>query len=169
MNGDTLATKNNKSMGDLAREAAWFALHCVLAVLVVVVLAIAMGVTHPNPDAMEPKLILTLLCLAVGVVVGAIVLRSTRNFGGRYIWIAALVLLLGASVWVIDLPTGPGLCEECGSGHLMMRLWRTFFDFAHGSGLMDGAGPLVGCWIPVAMVGYAIGASLAKPRLASEA
>ncbi len=61
-------------------------------------------------------------------------------------------------VWVLDLPTGPGLCEKCDSGHLLERLIRTFFDIKHGSGLMGGDGLLVGTWIPLSMIGYAIGA-----------
>jgi hypothetical protein len=157
------ADKHNKSIGDLGREASWFAAHCLLTLAVVMALVIGMGFTRPDPAEPAPKLILTALSFGVAAIVGALVTRVTGNRVGRYVWIAGLIVLLGASVWVIDLQTGPGLCAECGPGHLTLRLWRTFFDFYHGSGLMDGAGPLVGCWIPVAMVGYAIGAQLGAP------
>ncbi|SEF69465.1 hypothetical protein SAMN05421819_0849 [Bryocella elongata] len=156
--------KYNKSMGDLGREASWFAGHNLIAVFVVLVLVIGVGITRPDPTAAGPKLTLTALSFAVATIVGALVARFTGNNGGRYVWIAGLIVLLGASVWVIDLQTGPGLCAECGPGHLLLRIWRTFFDFYHGSGLMDGAGPLVGCWIPVAMVGYAIGSALGATK-----
>jgi hypothetical protein len=162
MTGDATG-KHNKSMGDLGREASWFTAHNFLAAAVVLVLVIAVGMTHPDPAAAGPKWLLTALSFAGAAVVGAMVARSTGNRAGQYLWIAAVLVLLGASVWVIDLQTGPGLCAECGPGHLLLRLWRTFFDFDHGSGLMGGAGPLVGCWIPVAMVGYSIGAKLGAP------
>jgi len=61
-------------------------------------------------------------------------------------------------VWVLGLPTGNGLCENCGP---VEKLWRTFFTFDHGSGLMGGDGVLVGAWIPLSMISYAIGAKLA--------
>jgi len=162
MTGDT-TDKQNKSMGDLGREASWFAGHSLIAAFVVFALVIGMGLTRPDPAAPGPKLALAALSFGVAAIVGAIVARITGNRVGRYVWIAGFLVLLGASVWVIDLQTGPGLCAECGPGHLLLRIWRTFFDFYHGSGLMDGAGPLVGCWIPVAMVGYAIGAALGAP------
>ena len=55
--------------------------------------------------------------------------------------------------------TGPGLCESCGATE---KLWRTFFTFNNGSGLMGGDGLLIGAWIPLSMLGYAIGAKLAR-------
>jgi hypothetical protein len=57
-------------------------------------------------------------------------------------------------VWVLDLPTGNGLCENC---RALKKLWRTFFYIYHDSGLM-GDGLLVGTSIPLSMIGYAIGA-----------
>ena len=57
---------------------------------------------------------------------------------------------------MIDLPTGPGLCETCGT---IERLWRTFFSIDNGSGLLAGEGLLVGAWLPLSMIGYAVGAA----------
>jgi hypothetical protein len=56
---------------------------------------------------------------------------------------------------VLDLPTGTGLCEKCLA---FDKLYRTFFDISHGSGLMGGDGLLVGTWIPLSMIGYSVGA-----------
>ncbi len=58
-------------------------------------------------------------------------------------------------VWVLDLPTGNGLCNDCGA---FDKLWRTFFSIDHNSGLMAGDGLLIGTWTPLAMIGYAVGA-----------
>lgn len=58
-------------------------------------------------------------------------------------------------VWVLDLPTGNGVCENCGA---LDKLWRTFFDTGHGSGL------LVGTWLPLSMIGYAVGAQFGLER-----
>jgi len=73
------------------------------------------------------------------------------------VWISGLLTFCIVCVWVLDLPTGPGLCENCGA---VEKLYRTFFDIDHGSGLMAGDGLLVGTWIPLSMIGYAIGAKI---------
>ena len=39
----------------------------------------------------------------------------------------------------------------------MERLWRTFFSISNGSGLMGGDGLIIGTWLPLSMIGYAIG------------
>ncbi len=66
-----------------------------------------------------------------------------------------LVFFALVCVWVLDLPTGTGLCEKCLA---LEKLYRTFFDINHGSGLMGGDGLLVGLWIPLSMIGYSLGA-----------
>jgi hypothetical protein len=159
---DELEVPHNKSMGDLGREALWFAGHTVLAIVIVLLLMLAMGFVHPDAEAAGPKLVITGLSLVLGGAVGAVITRASGNLVGRYAWISGLLIFMAACVWVIDLPTGPGLCQECGPGHLLLRLWRTFFDFSNGSGLMGGGGPLIGCWIPLALLGYAIGSALAS-------
>jgi hypothetical protein len=78
-----------------------------------------------------------------------------RNEVASYVWISGLVFFSIVCVWVLDLPTGPGLCEDCGA---IDKLWRTFFSIRHGSGLMAGDGLLFGSWIPSSMIGYAVGA-----------
>jgi hypothetical protein len=144
-----------KSIGDLGREAVWFAVHTILAILTLLGIVVVMWMFHPNPDAIAPKLLATALALLVPMVVGFLVTKLTSHDIGRYVWISGLLIFAIVCVWVIDLPTGPGLCEHC---TLMERLWRTFFDFQHGSGLMGGDGVLIGTWIPLSLFGYAIGA-----------
>ena len=145
----------DKSLGDLAQEAAWFLTHTLIAFLLLVITIGAMSLNHPDPDSAMPKLIGTILALLVPMIGGFAVVRFYRNDIAGYIWISGLVIFSIVCVWVLDLPTGPGLCETCGA---VEKLWRTFFTFTHGSGLMGGDGILVGTWIPLSMIGYAAGA-----------
>jgi len=147
-----------KSIGDLGREAAWFCAHTILAILTLLGLVAVIWLFHPAPDASAPKLLATVLAFVVTMVVGFLITKTTSNDIGRYVWISGLLIFAIVCVWVMDLPTGPGLCEHC---TLMERLWRTFFDFQHGSGLMGGDGVLIGTWIPLSLFGYAIGSKLA--------
>ena len=143
-----------KSIGDLGREAVWYCAHTLFAILTLFGLVAVIWMFHPDPNALNPKLLATALALLVPLVIGFIIMKLTRNDIGRYVWISGLLIFAIVCVWVIDLPTGPGLCEHC---TLMERLWRTFFDFQHGSGLMSGDGVLIGTWVPLSLFGYAIG------------
>jgi len=155
LNGRNIA--QDKSLGDLGREAAWFLTHTVIAFLILVLTIGVMSLNHPDPDAATPKFIGTVLAFLVPMIGGLIAIRFHRNDIAGYIWISGLVIFSVVWVWVLDLPTGPGLCETCGA---VEKLWRTFFTFTHGSGLMGGDGVLVGTWIPLSMIGYAVGARL---------
>jgi hypothetical protein len=148
----------DKSLGDLGREALWFLTHTLLAVVLLAIVIGLMSVNHPDPDSTTPKLLGTIFAGLIPMVGGFILARILRNNVAGYTWISGLVLFSIVSVWVLDLPTGNGLCENCGS---VEKIWRTFFTFSHGSGLMGGDGLLVGAWIPLALIGYAIGAKFA--------
>ena len=144
-------------MADLGREAIWFLVHTLLAVML---LALALGgitLNHPDPDSATPKLLGTVLALFVPMIGGFLVAHFQQNRIARYVWISGVILFSIICVWVLDLPTGNGLCENCGA---IEKLWRTFFTFRHGSGLMSGDGLLVGAWIPLSTIGYAIGGRL---------
>jgi hypothetical protein len=148
----------DKTVADLSREALWFLTHTLVAV---VFLAIAIGVislNHPDPDSSMPKLLGTILAFLVPMIGGFLLARIHRKSVAGYVWISGLVFFSIVCVRVLGLPTGNGLCETCGAAE---KLWRTFFTFSHGSGLMGGDGLLAGTWIPLSMIGYAIGAKLA--------
>jgi hypothetical protein len=149
---------HDKTMGDLGREAVWFLTHTLIAFVLLAIVIGVMSLNHPDPDSASPKLLGTFLAFLVPVVGGFLLARIHRNDVAGYIWISGLVIFSIVCVWVLDLPTGNGLCENCGAGE---KLWRTFFTFTHGSGLLGGDGLLVGAWIPLSMIGYAIGAKLA--------
>lgn len=148
-----------KSLAELGSEAFWFLTHTLLAILC---LALAIGgitmISHPDAEAIEPKLLGTVLAFIVPAVGGHVIAKMQQNIVARYVWISGLVFFSIVCVWVLDLPTGAGLCEKCGA---LEKLWRTFFDIQHGSGLMAGDGLLFGTWVPLAMISYAIGASFA--------
>jgi hypothetical protein len=151
----------DKTIGDLSREALWFLTHTLVAVILLAIAIGVMSLNHPDPDSTMPKLLGTVLAFLVPMIGGFLLARIHHNNVAAYIWISGLVIFSIVCVWVLDLPTGNGLCETCGAGE---KLWRTFFTFSHGSGLMGGDGLLVGSWIPLSMIGYAIGAKLAlKP------
>jgi len=148
----------DKTIGDMGREAFLFLTHTLVAV---VLLAITIGVislNHPDPDSSTPKLLATVLAFLAPMVCSFLLARIHHNNVATYVWVSALVFFSIVCVRVLDLPTGNGLCDNCSAAE---KLWRTFFTFEQGSGLLGGDGLLVGTWIPLSMIGYAIGAKLA--------
>lgn len=150
--------QQDKTVGDLAGEAAWFLVHTFLAFALLAATLGIMSLNHPDPDSTTPKYIGSIFAFLIPTLGGFLLARLHRNDIARYVWISGLVIFSVVCVWVLDLPTGPGLCETCGA---VEKLWRTFFTFTHGSGLMGGDGILVGTWIPLSMIGYALGARFA--------
>lgn len=145
----------DRSIGDLAREALWFLIHSLVAIALLGGVLGVMTMNHPDPNSPGPKVVATVLAFLVPMFGGLVITRIQQNGTARYVWISGLVVFTVVCVWVLDLPTGVGLCEHCGSAE---KIWRTFFSFTHGSGLMTGNGPLIGAWIPLAMMSYALGA-----------
>jgi hypothetical protein len=144
-----------KSAGDLGRESLWFTAHTLIAVLVLAVTIFVMSLTHPDPEAYAPKIMGTLLAFLIPMMAGFAIAKSQQNQIARYVWISGVIFFSIICVWVLDLPTGNGLCDKCGAAE---KLYRTFFDITNGSGLMGGDGLLVGTWMPLSMIGYSIGA-----------
>ena len=145
-----------KSVNELGNEAGWFLIHSVIALVTLfIILGIGM-LLHPDPDAAGPKLLGTALAFIAPLIVGFLVAKQQNNDIAEYVWIAGLLIFAVACVWVLDLPTGNGLCDDC-AGHAFYRLQRTFFSIDHGSGLIAGNGMLVGTWIPLSLFGYSIG------------
>jgi len=152
---DDFEIAQGKTAGDLTREALWFAIHTAIAVLVLAVIVFAFWLAHVDPDSNSPKILCTVLAFFIPSIVGFIIARIRNDKVAQYVWISGILTFSIVCVWVLDLPTGNGLCEKCGA---IEKLIRTFFDINHGSGLMGGDGLLVGTWIPLSMIGYAVGA-----------
>jgi hypothetical protein len=81
------------------------------------------------------------------------------------VWLVGLIWVLIVSLWVLDMPTGPNECFQCGATE---KLTRTFFSLPKPSGLIDNDGPFLGTWPAAALLGYSIGARLAMRRKKSE-
>jgi uncharacterized membrane protein YhaH (DUF805 family) len=144
-----------KTAGDLTREAFWYSVHTILAVVILAIIVAVFWLAHVDSDQTNPKILCTFLAFFVPLIFGFFIARARQDRTARYVWISGLLTFSIVCVWVLDLPTGNGLCEKCGA---VEKLYRTFFDINHGSGLMGGDGLLVGTWIPLSMIGYAIGA-----------
>jgi hypothetical protein len=144
-----------KSINELGHDALWFALHSIIAIGVLIVMVFVVQMVHTSQASDGPKLLMTLCAFLVPLIAGFVIAKARHDDIARYVWIAGLIFFSIVCVWVLDLPTGPGLCEHCGA---VDKLWRTFFSVDYGSGLMGGDGVLIGSWVPLALVGYAIGA-----------
>jgi hypothetical protein len=148
----------DKTPADLAREALLFLTHTLIAFVLLAIVVGVMSLNHPDPDSPAPKLLGTALAFLAPMIGGFLLARIHHNSIAVYTWISGVIIFSIVCVWVLDLPTGPGLCENCGA---LEKIWRTFFSFRHGSGLISGDGPLIGAWTPLSMIGYAIGAKFA--------
>jgi hypothetical protein len=151
----------DKTMGDLSREAFLFLTHTLVAVVFLAITIGVMSLNHPDPDSSAPKQLGTILAFLVPMVGSFLLARIHHNNVATYVWVSGLVFFSIVCVRVLNLPTGNGLCENCGAAE---KLWRTFFTFEQGSGLLGGDGLLIGTWIPLSMIGYAFGARLAIKR-----
>lgn len=158
---DQIEFSQGKSVSDLGHEALWFFLHTVIAIVSLIVMVAVVAILHPDSQATTPKLIGTLLALVFPLIVGFIINKRLHSDVATYVWISGLLIFAVACVWVLDLPTGNGLCEGCNA---FDKLWRTFFSIDNGSGLLAGNGLAVGSWLPLALFGYAGGARMALDR-----
>ena len=156
MASDDFEISPGKSLGDLGKEAIWFFVHSVIALICMVATILGMSPFIHTQGEVGSVEIGTLLCVLVAFVVGFLITKMTGNEIARYVWITGLLLFAAVCVWTLDLPTGNGLCEGCGP---IDKLWRTFFSVSNGSGLMAGQGIMVGTWAPLSLVFYAIGSS----------
>lgn len=161
MSQEEFEVTQSKSLSELGAEAFWFVAHTVIAILALCLVLVGGTMLHADPEANVPKLIGTLFAFLIPLAVGFLIAKKQQNDIARYVWISGMLIFSAVCVWVLDLPTGNGLCEHCGA---VDKLYRTFFDIAHGSGLMGGDGLLVGTWVPLSLFGYAIGANLALDK-----
>ena len=147
-----------KTVGDLGREAMWFVLHTLFAILILAAVAGTMYTMQLPQDSTNVKLAGIGLAFLIPMIGGFFIAKIQGTSVAGYVWISGILLFSVVCVWVLDLPTGPGLCEKCGA---IDKLYRTFFDINNGSGLMGGDGLLVGTLLPLAIIGYSLGAKLA--------
>jgi hypothetical protein len=117
-----------------------------------------------NPQGV-PQLVILLLSLAVPLIVGFIVTRIRQDDMATVVWLLGLIWLMIVALWIVDMPTRPNECFQCG---VTEKLSRTLFSLPRPSGLIDDDGPFIGTWPAAALVGYSIGAALALRRKAQK-
>jgi hypothetical protein len=93
--------------------------------------------------------------------VGFIVTRIRQDDMATVVWLLGLIWLMIVALWIVDMPTRPNECYQCGVSE---KLTRTLFSLPTPSGLIDDDGPFIGTWPAAALIGYSIGAALALRR-----
>jgi hypothetical protein len=141
----------------LSQQALSFFLHIVFALGAWVAFMLA-GYAVDRPISQSIILVLSLL---VPLFVGNLIARVKPDEMSTHIWLAGLVWLLLISLWILDMPTGPNACFECGATE---KLTRTLFSLPRPSGFIDNNGPFFGTWPAAALAGYSIGARLALSK-----
>ncbi len=151
-----------KTNSNLGQQALWFSIHTVLAIVSWIAL---MWVGYFVNPASVPQSVILAFSILIPLLVGSLVTRYRQDEMAPLVWLVGLIWLLIVSLWVLDMPTGPNACFQCGATE---KLTRTFFSFPKPSGLIDNDGPFLGTWPAAALLGYAIGARLALKRQEAE-
>lgn len=142
----------------LPRQALRFFLNSVMALASWAAL-MAVGYAL-NPLGVPQLAILALSCI-VPLIAGAILTRIRQDDMATLVWLLGLIWILIVALWILDMPTGPNQCFQCGASE---KLTRTFFSIPRPSGLIDNDGPFLGTWPAIALMGYSIGARLTLRR-----
>jgi hypothetical protein len=146
------------SSSRLTGQALAFFMHTALALISWVVLMLIGYALNPSN---VPQLVILLLSLGVPLGVGFAVNRFRQDEMATVVWLVGLIWLLIIALWIVDMPTRPNECFQCG---ITEKLTRTLFSLPRPSGLIDDDGPFLGTWPAFALFGYAIGARLALRR-----
>jgi hypothetical protein len=144
-----------RSTSRLIRQALSFLVHAAIALgswLALMLIGYAI-----QPENVSQILILA-LSIAVPLVVGFIITRIRQDDMATVIWLLGLIWLMIVALWIVDMPTRPNECFQCG---VTEKLSRTLFSLPTPSGLIDDDGPFLGTWPAAAMIGYSIGAAFA--------
>ena len=146
------------SASKLTRQAISFFVHTALALgSWLALMLVGYALNPPN----VPQPLILLLSIVVPLAVGFVVTRFRQDDIATVVWLVGLVWLMILALWIVDLPTRPNECFQCG---LTEKLTRTFFSIPSPSGLIDDDGPFIGTWPTAALVGYSIGSVLALRR-----
>ena len=153
-----LHTGEEKANSTLSRQALSFFMHTVFALGSWIALMMLGYVFNPSGI---PQIVILALSLGVPLLTGNLIARYRQDDMAAVIWLVGLIWVLIVSLWILDMPTGPNECFQCGATE---KLARTFFSLPSPSGLIDNDGPFVGTWPAAALVGYSIGAKLALKK-----
>jgi hypothetical protein len=148
----------DRSASRITWQAVSFFLHTALALgSWLALMLVGYALNPPN----FPQSIILLLSLCIPLAVGFIVTRFRQDDMATLVWLLGLVWLMIVALWIVDMPTRPNECFQCGVSE---KLTRTLFSLPRPSGLIDDDGPFIGTWPAAALIGYSIGAALALRR-----
>jgi len=159
MDSFTKEDEEIKPPSSLANKTTWFFAHSALAVGSW--LALMMLGQVFNPPGI-PQLAILLISFLIPMIVGFAINSARQDGMATVVWLVGLIWMLIISLYVLDMPTGPGQCLHCDATE---KLSRTLFSLPKPSGLIDDDGPFLGTWPAAALLGYAIGARIAlRPK-----
>ena len=92
------------SPSKLSQQALWFGIHTCLALGSWLLLMFVGYALQPSGIS---QLIITVLSLAVPLLVGFFVTRSRQDEMASVVWLAGLIWMLIANLWILDMPAGP--------------------------------------------------------------
>jgi hypothetical protein len=159
---ETNISEEDQFVAKLASQAGSFVLHVLLALGTWLGLMFVGYVLNPPSTSQWVILALSLLLPALS---GYLVSRFWQSEMATIVWLLGTVWILLFCLWLLDLPTGPGLCDRCEASE---RIARTLFSFPAPSGLIDNNGPFFATWPAASLIGYSIGAALARKKSKSE-
>lgn len=142
----------------LGRQALWLLLHTFLALGTWFGLMLIGYAVNPNGI---PQWMILAVSVAAPLVLGVLVAWLRPDKMATVVWLIGLIWLMVFSLYLLDLPTGPGRCLECTAPE---KLARSFLSLPGPSGLMDDDTPFLATWPAAALIGYSIGAWIGKRR-----
>ena len=148
----------DRSSSKLIRQVVSFCVHTALALAAWLVLMLVGYALNPQG---VPQTLVLILSLFVPLIVGFAITRIRQDDMATVVWLVGLSWLMIVALWIVDMPTRPNQCFQCG---LTEKLSRTLFSLPTPSGLIDDDGPFIGTWPAAALIGYSIGAALALRR-----
>ncbi|HEV2487798.1 MAG TPA: hypothetical protein VGT08_19925 [Terracidiphilus sp.] len=150
--------EQESSASKLSRQAVSFFVHTALAMgSWLALMLVGYALNPPN----VPQPLILLLSIVIPLIVGFVVTHFRQDDMATAVWLVGLVWFMILALWIVDMPTRPNVCFQCG---MTEKLTRTFFSLPTPSGLIDDDGPFIGTWPAAALVGYSIGSLLALRR-----
>src|SRR5258708_39276923 len=111
----------DKTIGDLGREAVRFLTHTLVAVVLLAITVGVMSLNHPDPDSSTPKLLDTILAFLAPMIGGFLLARIHHHNIAVYTSLSGLVIFSIVFVSLMHLPTGTALCANSGAIEKLCR------------------------------------------------
>jgi hypothetical protein len=153
--------EEESSSSRITRQAFSYVGHTLLALIAWMGLMAIGYILNPRG---VPQMAILAVSFFVPLLVGLVINRILQNDLAPAVWIMGMIWILIVALWILDMPTGPNACLECGATE---KIVRTFFSIPQPSGLIDNDGPFLGTWPAAALFGYGIGAKfgLSKKKI----